>query len=239
MEPLAAGPCGVPGPAVAACELSGARRRGYTLPGMGRSSRAALAVLFLGLALAGVWPATASAQIYRWSDERGETHYSQGIDSVPERFRSKAQHLPYPERPAAPAASAAPERGEASRVTRIPFTPGKAIMVTARINGGGSAQLMLDTGASVTVINPRVLAGMGIGSLEALRGSIRGATGTADVLFVPVQSIEVGSARSGPLRIASHDVELGQGDGLLGRDFLDQFMVNIDSTAGVVTLSPK
>jgi len=91
----------------------------------------------------------------------------------------------------------------------------------------------------VTVINPRVLAGIGIGTREALRGSVKGATGSADVLFVPVKSIEVGRAQSGPLRIASHDVELGQGDGLLGRDFLDQFTVNIDSTAGILTLSPK
>jgi predicted aspartyl protease len=124
-------------------------------------------------------------------------------------------------------------------VTHISFTPGKPIMVSAKINGEGSAQLMLDTGASVTVINPRVLAGMGIGSREAVRGSVKGATGTADVLFVPVHSIEVGGARSGPLRVAAHDVDLGQGDGLLGRDFLDQFEVNIDSMAGVVTISPK
>jgi predicted aspartyl protease len=177
--------------------------------------------------------------MYRWSDEQGGIHYSQGIYSVPERFRSKAQLLAYPERPAAPAESPSPAGGEASKVTRISFTPGKPIMVSAKINGEGSAQLMLDTGASVTVINPRVLAGMGIGSREAVRGSVRGATGTADVLFVPVQSIEVGGARSGPLRVAAHDVDLGQGDGLLGRDFLDQFEVNIDSTAGVVTISPK
>ena len=195
--------------------------------------------MLLGLAVLVLGPATSWAQMYRWTDEQGGTHYSQNIYGIPERFRSKAQPLYFPERPAAPAASASPEGGEGTRVTRIPFTPGKAIMVTAKINGEGTAQLMLDTGASVTVINPRVLAGMGIGSREALRGSVRGATGTADVLFVPVLSIEVGGARSGPLRIASHDVELGQGDGLLGRDFLDQFTVNIDSTAGIVTLSPK
>ena len=29
------------------------------------------------------------------------------------------------------------------------------------------------------------------------------------------------------------------GDGLLGRDFLDHFSVNIDTAAGVVTLTPK
>ena len=212
---------------------------------MSRSKRAALPALLLALAglglwgLWGLWPATAWAQMYRWTDEQGGIHYSQGIYSVPERFRSKAQLLAFPSSPAAPAESPSPTGGEASKVTRIPFTPGKPIMVSAKINGEGSARLMLDTGASVTVINPRVLAGMGIGSRDALRGSVKGATGSAEVLFVPVQSIEVGGVRSGPLRVAAHDVDLGQGDGLLGRDFLDQFKVNIDSTAGVVTISPK
>ena len=206
---------------------------------MALSCRAALTALLLGLVIVGPCPSTASAQIYRWTDERGDIHYSQGIDSVPDHLRAKAQLLAHPERPAAPATSPSTEGGQASRVTRIPFTPGKAIFVTAKINGEGSARLMLDTGASVTVINPRVLAAMGIGWREAWRGSVRGVTGTANVLFVPVRSIEVGSARSGPLRVASHDVELGQGDGLLGRDFLDQFTVNIDSAAGVVTLSPR
>jgi predicted aspartyl protease len=195
--------------------------------------------VLLGLAVLVLWPATSWAEMYRWIDEQGGTHYSQSVYSIPERFRSKAQLLTFTERPAAAPASSSPVEAAASQGARIPFTPGKPIMVSVKINGGGSAQLMLDTGASVTVINPRVLAGMGIGSSEALRGSVKGATGSADVLFVPVASIEVGGARSGPLRVAAHDVDLGQGDGLLGRDFLDQFTVNIDSSAGVVTLSPK
>jgi predicted aspartyl protease len=209
---------------------------------MSQSKHAAFPAILLGLAvlgLSGVWPSTSWAQMYRWTDEQGGTHYSQGIYTVPERFRSRAQPLTFPERAAAPAASPLPAESVVAQGARIAFTPGKPIMVSARINGGGSAQLMLDTGASVTVINPRILAGMGIGSREALRGSVKGATGSADVLFVPVASIEVGGARSGPLRVAAHDVDLGHGDGLLGRDFLDQFTVNIDSTAGFVTISPK
>jgi len=39
--------------------------------------------------------------------------------------------------------------------------------------------------------------------------------------------------------VVSHDSELGQGDGLLGRDFLDRFTVNIDNAAGIVTLTPR
>jgi predicted aspartyl protease len=195
--------------------------------------------LLLALATAHLcWGSPAWAQMYRWTDDQGSAHYSQGLDSVPERYRSRAQLLVYPETPAAaPAASSGSP--EVSKTTRISFTPGKPIMVTARVNGSGSVQLMLDTGASVTVINPRILAGLGIGSRDSLRGSVKGATGNANVLFVPVQSIEVGAVRSGPLRVAAHDIEFGLGDGLLGRDFLDQFTVTIDSTAGVVTLSPR
>jgi predicted aspartyl protease len=187
----------------------------------------------LGLVATPAW-----AEMYRWTDDQGSVHYTQGLDSVPDRFRPKAQMMVFPERPAAPVASSFP--GDAAGgSTRIPFTPGRPIMVSAKVNGGSTANLILDTGASVTVINPRVLAGMGIGSTQAVRGSVKGATGSADVLFVPIQSIEVGSSRSGPLRIAAHDVDLSQGDGLLGRDFLDQFKVTIDSTAGIVTIAPK
>jgi predicted aspartyl protease len=192
----------------------------------------------MGLALLPLSATQGWAQMYRWTDDQGGVHYTQGLDSVPDRQRAKAQMIAFPERPAAPAATS-PAESASSGQTKIPFTPGKPIMVTAKVNGGTSANLMLDTGASVTVINPRVLAAMGVGSAQALRGSVKGATGSADVLFVPVQSIEVGSARSGPLRIAAHDVDLSQGDGLLGRDFLDQFTVTIDSTAGVVTIAPK
>ncbi len=198
-----------------------------------------------GLTLLAVWAAfglmatPAWAEMYRWTDDQGGVHYTQGLDSVPARFRSAAQMMLFPERPTAPLAGPSSTDAAAGSTTRIPFTPGKPIMVSAKVNGGSTANLMLDTGASVTVINPRVLAGMGVGSAQAIRGSVKGATGSAEVLFVPIQSIEVGSSRSGPLRVAAHDVDLSQGDGLLGRDFLDQFKVTIDSTAGIVTLAPK
>jgi hypothetical protein len=43
----------------------------------------------------------------------------------------------------------------------------------------------------------------------------------------------------GPLTIIAHDTDFKNADGLLGRDFLDQFTVTIDSKAGIVTLAPK
>lgn len=191
-----------------------------------------LAVLIVALAAApGVW-----AQMYRWTDERGQSHFSQGLDSVPERHRGSARPLDFPATPAEsrPAAPGAP-----AGVAQIRFTPGQPIWVNARINDVGSVRLMLDTGATVTTISPRVLEQLGVSSRSALQGSIRGVTGSAPALFVMLQSIEVAGATAGPMRVVAHDAELGQGDGLLGRDFLDRFAVNIDNAAGIVTLTPR
>ncbi len=204
----------------------------------------ALRIFLLALAAAPAGllaePGTASAQIYRWTDAEGTIHYSQGIDSVPSRFRDRAVILGY-DRPAPPpeasGASTAPEPGSA----RIKFTPGQPIMVSARINDSGSAQLMLDTGAARTVINPAVLAALGVSYEKSQRGTLKGVTGEAEVVAVRVESVEISGARHGPLMVVSHDTGFGpgRGDGLLGRDFLDHFTVTIDNAAGIVSLRPK
>lgn len=191
-----------------------------------------LLVLFAVLAA----PVDLRAQMVRWTDEQGQVHYSEGLDSVPERFRATARPLLLPTAPAAPEAG---KSGGTRSVTKIPFKPGSPIMVSAKINGGGPVNLLLDTGADTTVINPLALWRIGISTWFAPRAEIRGATGTQRVDVVRVQSIEVGEARAGPLTIIAHDIEFQNVDGLLGRDFLNHFNVNIDAAAGVVTLSPR
>jgi hypothetical protein len=202
-------------------------------PGTLRCARA----LAAGLLLLAAGPGAAAGPIYRWTDESGTIHYTQGIESVPERHRAGAVIIGYnsPGGPPVPA----PPSGEASGGARISFTPGEPIMVSARINDGGAVQLMLDTGASRTVISPAALTALGVSQRDARRGTIRGVTGEAEVLAVQVESIDVNGARHGPLVVVSHDAGLGRGDGLLGRDFLDHFRVTIDNAAGVVTLAPK
>ena len=185
-------------------------------------------------------PPIASAQlaIYRWVDGAGEVHFSQGVDSVPPRFRTGAVVIGY-DRPPEPSAPAPPKRELGAG--QIRFTPGQPIMVTARINDSGSAQLMLDTGATRTLINPSVLSALGVSYANAVRASLRSVTGEVEVEAVKLDSIEVGGAKYGPLLVISHDTGFGQlkGDGLLGRDYLDNFLVTIDNAAGLVTLAPK
>jgi predicted aspartyl protease len=193
-----------------------------------------LVVSVVGLA------APARAQTFRWADEQGDIHYSEGIDSVPERFRSRATRLLIQSAPAAVAAPGTPGSGDESTETVITFEPGKRIYVDARINGSGAARLILDTGADRTVIAPRALAAAGVSTRgAAANAQIRGATGSAEVQAYDVESLQVGNAKVGKMLVVSHDIDVSDSDGLLGRDFLDQFKVTIDSGAGKVTLGPK
>lgn len=198
--------------------------------------KAAGVLLAFFLILAGA--ASVEAQTFRWVDEQGQVHYSEGLGNVPERYRATAQPLPSQRGPASPA-EPSPEAAARPGLVKIPFKPGSPIRVSAKINGGGPVTLILDTGADTTVVNPLALWRIGISTWFAPRAEIRGATGTQRVDIVQVESIEVEQAKAGPFTIIAHDVEMGSVDGLLGRDFLNHFNVNIDTSAGVVTLSPR
>ena len=201
------------------------------------SPRSLLLVLAPALALA---PLTASAQIYRWLNDEGDVHFSQGVDSVPLRFRPRSVIIGY-DRPVPPEPSAASTPGLPPGAGQVKFTPGQPIMVTARINDTGSVMLMLDTGAAHTLINPAALSTLGVSYANARRASLKGVTGDADAQAVRIESLDVSGAKRGPLIVISHDTGLGPqaGDGLLGRDFLDNFTITIDNAAGVLTLTPK
>jgi hypothetical protein len=199
-----------------------------------RLSRAAVAILALTLCLA----PSARAQLYRWTDDSGETHFGQGPESVPARYRNRARSVGTVGPPPAP--SGPVEATVTDGVTRIAFVPGRPINVTAKINGRALVLLMLDTGADRTTISPGALIGLGVTYRDAPKIEIRGVTGMASAYLVSLESLEVGGARVGPLRVYSHDAQLGGGaQGLLGRDFLSHFRVTIDNVRGVVELTPR
>ena len=177
------------------------------------------------------------ADIYYWIDDQGTQYYTTRLESIPEPYRSKAIPLSLPTSPPVP-----PEitpRPLQKGPTRIPFTLGAPVLVSAKINGGGPITLILDTGADRTMVAPSALSRLGISFENALRGVVRGITGASYAEAVWVNSVEVGEARVGPLLIIVHEADLQGVDGLLGRDFLANFNVMIDSKEKVVTLSPN
>jgi Aspartyl protease/Domain of unknown function (DUF4124) len=211
-------------------------RSGVARADRGSSVVGVVTMFTLGLALTG----PAAAEIYKCTDDSGHSHYVDGIDGVPEPYRARAGAVGLRNAPASstitqPALPQAPSGG-----TTIRYTPGERIMVDARVNGTHSVRLLLDTGADKTLIAPRALVAAGVSLARAsIKGSIVGVTGNVDVQGVKIDSLEVGEARVGPLLVVSYDMNQPGSDGLLGRDFLERFNVAIDSSRGVVTVSPK
>jgi len=182
-------------------------------------------------------PVQALGDIYYWIDDQGTQHYTTRLESIPEPYRSKATPLSLPTSPPVP-----PEitpRSSPTGVTKISFTPGSPVLVSAKINGSGPITLILDTGADRTMVAPSALSRLGISFENALRGVVRGVTGASYAEAVWVNSVEVEEAKVGPLLIIAHDADLKGADGLLGRDFLANFNVTIDSKEQVVTLAPN
>jgi predicted aspartyl protease len=202
--------------------------------------RALIVLAVLGVLVAG-FALPVSAQLYRWTNERGEVHFTEGLESIPDRFRSSATLLGHPRPPDPPALSAPPpSAGDAGSVlARIPFVPGVPIVVSARVNGGRSVQLVLDTGADRTMIAPQTLSALGADMRVVRRAMLSGVTGTTEVSTVMLESIEVGQARVAPIEVLAHNPNLTRGEGLLGRDFLDRFIVNIDTRARVLQIGRR
>ena len=201
----------------------------------GRLSTALLALLVL-------WPSVAFAQIYRWVDERGTPHYAEGIDNVPQRHRAVAVPLGLRNSPAPEASTPGASATTGPAGTEIRFVPGKHILVEARINGGTSVKLILDTGAAGTLISPRALAAAGVSlTRDARTAKTRGVARDTEVEVqqVAVESLAVGDARVANMLVASYEMDMPDAEGLLGQDFLGNLNVSIDSGAGVVKLIKK
>lgn len=183
----------------------------------------------------------ALAQVYRWVDDQGNAHYADKILGIPERYRSRAEPLGYRNAPAPPPAATAPAGPTvAAGGASINYVPGQRILVDVRLNGRASARLLLDTGADVTLINPSALTAAGADLTRSTgRAEIRGVTGSDRVIAVMLDSMEVGQARVERMPVVAYEMGSRESDGLLGRDFLDRFNLTIDSTRGVVTLTPK
>lgn len=74
--------------------------------------------LLLALAL-GLGPSLASADVFRWVDELGVTHYTTDRDTIPRRFRAEAHPIEASPAPLAPP-SARPAPAEASPLPTAP-----------------------------------------------------------------------------------------------------------------------
>jgi hypothetical protein len=123
----------------------------------------------------------------------------------------------------------------------IRYVPGSGpIIVSVTLNGRTTARLVLDTGADSSVVKPLLLRSAGVDlSRPVARGTMRGVTGKVSVAYYAVNLEAAGHRALAPNVVAFDTFEDGFADGLLGRDFLDQFSVAMDPATGTVKLVPR
>ena len=208
----------------------------------------------LVVALAWGLTASASAEIYRWTDAQGRVHFTQDLSQVPAAQREPAARVQprsrggYRRVPGAGGSDGVRSQGlrappaAVSRVAsrgrgpiHIPYeSKHGAMLVMVRLNDAVTAPFIVDTGATDVSIPAAVAerAGIHVGP-ETPRALYKTANGTVSHAQVNVDSIQVGEARVEAVRGSiSHSMPIG----LLGGSFFNNFTFQIDPAAGVITL---
>jgi predicted aspartyl protease len=119
------------------------------------------------------------------------------------------------------------------------------MVVEATLNRTVRANFLVDTGADLTIIPLAAARELGI-NLHAKLPTVRLQT-VADAIYVPLvvlDSVEVGGMEVKDITVAVHDLPifdpyLPGPSGLLGRNFLGNFRVQIDLNDGFLRLEKK
>lgn len=117
------------------------------------------------------------------------------------------------------------------QAVELPFNRREGhIMVSATINGLANAQLILDTGASLVMLNEIIARRAGINLQKGDQITVTLANGAeTDGLLVMLESLAVGDAATDMVPAVVLPINNpGMGDGLLGMSFLREFAVQLD-----------
>lgn len=115
---------------------------------------------------------------------------------------------------------------------------GRSAIVSALLNRSVTGSLILDTGATSTVISRRLASLLSIRPTATMVGQTVGGLITAPI--ARLSSLKIGRAELTDLSVIIHDFSRDPRiEGLLGMDFLGQFRVSLDSQKQLLVLSPR
>jgi len=194
---------------------------------------------FLSLCLVGLCGGLLSAaEYYRWVDQNGVVHFTDNMHNIPEKQRGTANRIQAKETPRA--AEPAP-RSETTKAS-IPFEKqGQVVVIEAMLNGKTPAKLIVDTGATYTMISAATAKELAIEpNGSARRLPIQTVNGMIQAPLTSLESINVGGVEMKNLAAVIHDaLPNSQVAGLLGLNFLSNFRMDIDTQKGVLHLEKK
>jgi clan AA aspartic protease (TIGR02281 family) len=182
--------------------------------------------------------------MYKWVDERGAVHFTDDVSNIPEKYRggaetrksSKETSTPQPRETTQSYVS--PKVAEPEGVTVDLVRSGEVSFTEVVLNERIRQQLMVDTGASFTVISREAAKELGI-TIDENTPFIPIATASSIIFnpLVTLKSVRVGQAEVENVDALVHNLPGGSA-GLLGNSFLSKFKVVLDSGDGRMTLYP-
>jgi clan AA aspartic protease (TIGR02281 family) len=142
-------------------------------------------------------------------------------------------------RPTAAGVRAQETPAPAGEVSGIPLMrSGNHFLVDARL-GSRSARLLIDTGASLTMLTPAALGRRGDAAHETGRtGIFNTANGRVRAPIYRLDALSVGDWQVSDLEVGVLDLDNPGIDGLLGMNFLSRFRFFIDQNEALLRLSP-
>lgn len=191
------------------------------------------AVAFVILAIFG---AGSEAQTYKLTDRKGDVSYTDAPTSRHAPLNSKAEKMNGELQPSGVANS---EKSDILYIAPLKAR-GFGYCVDAVVNGDIRLNMLVDTGASFTILAVSAASRLGVTNLEELpRMPVSTAGGVTWIYLVELESVKVGEAEAVSIEGGVSDQVAGGLDGLLGMSFLGEFVYQVDGPGEKMSLKPQ
>ena len=201
---------------------------------------------FLIFVMLWLLPLVAHGTIYKWIDQNGKAHFTDNIAVIPPEYRHQAEERNRPpappqrplDMPESPPASLPATDTAGNKHYTVPIRrAGSIMLVDVVLDNFLQSQLLVDTGATFTVISKAMARRLALNLDNAAVIPLQSVSGVFLAPLTKVKSITVGEAIAHDVEVVVHDIAQDGTGGLLGMSFLDNFQVTINTTAEIMILS--
>ena len=178
--------------------------------------------------------------VYKWKDDKGKTHFTDSLSKIPPQYREKGKlkNLKGETVKSSDFSGLSLSKKGVTHVIEAKQAPGDHYVVEVVINGSVTANLMVDTGATMVVLSDRLGRRLGVHSNSDLPTiGMNTAGGKVEAPLFVLDSLKMGSAEVLNVETTTNPY-MGEMDGLLGMSFLGEFKVEMDRQNGKLTLKP-
>jgi len=167
----------------------------------------------------------ALAALFTYRDEKGKLHAVSSPDEIPEKYRRGAKTV-------------SDKKNEPEGANIKLDRSNNSLFIEVSFGEAGKHLMVLDTGASISMISEKLAADLGLKSTQSV--IIHTASGMIEVPLVTVPEVSVAHFKVRDLSIAVNNLPgESKAQGLLGIDFLNHFKMELDTAAGSLYLRQK